>query len=122
MNLADLNRRVTDAITVAEGLPQGSLESRAAFRVVSQLEEAIARMTPADDLEGEIARLGAVAAALSAREPLRALRLGQAYLGEKPSEGAAPKLREMLADAQKQIDAVDDLTVQAVRFTLRSAA
>jgi len=80
------------------------------------------RARPAHDLEGEIARLGAVAAALSASEPLRALQLGEAYIAERLSETASAKLHEMLAEAQKQIDALEDPTVQPVRFTLRIAA
>jgi len=43
MNIASLNLRVTDAITVAEAQPKGSPESSAAFREVSLLEDAIAR-------------------------------------------------------------------------------
>ena len=52
-NLDDLNARVTDAILRAERLPEDSIEALAAFREVRQLEAAIAKLTPPDDVEGE---------------------------------------------------------------------
>ena len=79
-NLDELNHRVTCAILVAEGLPAGSPEARRAFRQVSLLEEHIARLTRPSELRGEIARLGAVSASLSAGDPLRAEHLARAYL------------------------------------------
>ncbi len=122
MNLAELNRRVTDAITVAEGLPKDSPESWTAFREVSLLEEQIARSTPADDVEGEIARLGAVAAALSANEPLRAVQLGEIYLTEGLADDIKAKLAAMLDEADKTISALaENLTVRPVKFTLEAA-
>ena len=66
MSLDALNRRVTNAIIRAESLPPGSRDAWEAFHDVSALEESIATLLPPDDLEGEIARLGAVTAALSA--------------------------------------------------------
>jgi hypothetical protein len=122
MNLADLNRRVTDAITLAEGLTKNSRESWSAFREVALLEEQIARVTRANEVEGEIARLGAVAAALSANEPLRAVQLGQTYLVEGLADPVAAKLNAMLDEANEKIAAVSgDLTVQPVRFTVEAA-
>jgi len=122
MNLAELNLRVTDAITHAESLPKDSPESWTAFREVSLLEEQIARLTPSDDLEGEIARLGAVAAALSANEPLRAVRLGETYLAEALADDIKSKLKLMLADVDAALTALaEDLTVQPVKFTLDAA-
>src|SRR5262245_47059234 len=58
MNIDDLNRSVTNAIVRAESLSAGSREVWEAFHEVSALEEFIAAITPSDDLEGEIARLG----------------------------------------------------------------
>lgn len=122
MNLAELNRRVTDAITIAEGLPKGSPESWTAFREVSLIEEIIARLTPADDVEGEIARLGAVAAALSANEPLRAVQLGETYLAEGLADDIKSKLTAMLDEADDTISVLAaNLTVQPVKFTLEAA-
>jgi hypothetical protein len=122
MNLAELNRRVTDAITIAEGIPKDSPESWTAFREVSMLEEEIARLTSADDVEGEIARLGAVAAALSANEPLRAVQIGQRYLAEDLAADIKSKLAAMLDEANKAISTLaEDLTVQPVKFTLEAA-
>jgi hypothetical protein len=106
MNLAELNRRVTDAITIAEGLPKDSPESRTAFHEVSLLEEQIATLTQPTDVEGEIARLGAVAAALSANEPRRAVQLGQTYLADGPGDEIKSKLAAMLDDANDAISAL----------------
>jgi len=72
MNLDEFNHRVTNAIVRAESLPAGSRDAWEAFHNVSVLEESIATLVPLADLEGEIARLGVVTAALSAGEPLRA--------------------------------------------------
>ena len=69
MDLDDLNVRVTGAILRAERVPAGSTEAEEAFREVGRLEESIASITPPEELEGEIARLGAVTAALSAADP-----------------------------------------------------
>lgn len=122
MDLADLNRRVTDAITLAEALSEGSAESMSAFGEVMRLEESIARTAPADSLEGELARLGAVAAALRARQHLRALQLGELYLAESPADDVSARLAAMIADAQAQIDDAEDPTVEPVRFRLPTAA
>ena len=95
MNLDDLNRRVTNAIVLAESLPAGSRDAWEAFRDVSVLEESIATIVPPDHLEGEIARLGAVTAALSAGEPLRALQLAERFL----AEGLPPKSQRNSANS-----------------------
>ena len=76
MDLDDLNKSVTNAILQAEALPRGSWEAQHAFREVADLEEEIATIAGAGAVEGEIARLGAVTAAMSAGEPLRAIQLG----------------------------------------------
>ena len=99
MNLDELNRRVTNAIIRAEGLPAGSQEAWAAFHDVSALEESIAMLAPPDDLEGEIARLGAVTAALNAGEPLRALQLAERFLAESLAPEIAEKLRQFVKEA-----------------------
>lgn len=123
MNRDELNRRVTNAIVRAEGLPAGSREAWEAFREVSAVEESIATITPPDDLEGEIARLGAVTAALSAGEPLRALQLAERFLAESLAPEVAEKLRQLAkeADAEMARAAADEPTVKLVKFTLRAA-
>lgn len=123
MNLDKLNRRVTNAIVRAESLPAGSRDAWDAFHEVSALEEAIAALVPPDDLEGEIARLGAVTAALSAGEPLRALQLAERFLSESLAPEIAEKLRQLVteADAELARAITDEPTVVPVTFTLRAA-
>lgn len=76
--MPELNQQVTAAIFRAEHLPPGA-ERHLAFVEVGRLEEAIAEICPASTLEGEVARRGAVSAALSARDPLRALTLAHQW-------------------------------------------
>lgn len=124
MDLDDLNARVTDAILRAERLPVGSDQAQEAFREVGRLEETIAELTSAHDIEGEIARLGAIAAALSAAEPLRALVLVERYLAEGASPGAAAKLEALRAEADADLADVASKAppVRPVRYTLLAAA
>jgi hypothetical protein len=123
MNLDELNRCVTNAIVRAESLPTGSRDAWEAFHEVSVLEESIAKLVPPDDLEGEIARLGAVTAALSAGEPLRALQLAERFLGESLAHEIAEKLRQLVteADAELKRAGTDEPIVEPVTFTLRAA-
>ncbi len=123
MSLDELNRCVTNAIIRAESLPAGSREAWEAFHEVSALEESIAAVVPPDDIEGEIARLGAVTAALSAGEPLRALQLAERFLAESPDPEIAEKLRQLVkeADAELARAVTDEPTVMPVTFTLRTA-
>lgn len=123
MSLDELNRRVTNAIVRAESLPAGSREAWEAFREVSALEESIALRLPPDDLEGEIARLGAVTAALSAGEPLRALQFAARFLAEDLAPEVAEKLRQLAqeADAELVRAVSDEPIVRPVTFTLRTA-
>jgi hypothetical protein len=81
--LAALNEQVTAAILRAEQHPPGT-EAATAFREVSRLEEAIARITTPGSLEGGVARRGAVTAALSAGDWLRAMKLANDYLEQAP--------------------------------------
>ncbi len=123
MSLDEWNRRVTNAIVRAESLPAGSREAWEAFREVSALEESIALLLPPDDLEGEIARLGAVTAALSAGEPLRALQLAARFLAEELAPEVAEKLRQLAqeGDAELVRAVSDEPIVRPVTFTLRAA-
>jgi pyruvate-formate lyase-activating enzyme len=123
MSLDELNRRVTNAIIRAESLPPGSRDAWEAFHEVSALEESIATLVPPDDIEGEIARLGAVTAALSAGEPLRALQLAERFLAERLAPVVTAKLRQLVkeADAELARAVTDEPTVMPVTFTLRAA-
>lgn len=123
MSLDELNHRVTNAIIRAESLSAGSREAWEAFHEVSVLEEAIALLAPPDDIEGEIARLGAVTAALSAGEPLRALQLAERFLSEGLALEVGAKLRQLAneADAELARAATNEPTVMPVTFTLRAA-
>jgi hypothetical protein len=122
MSLDELNRRVTNAIVRAESLPAGSRDAWEAFHEVSTLEESIATLVPPDDLEGEIARLGAVTAALSAGEPLRALQLAARFLAERLTPEVAEQLRRLVKEAEAELVRAgsDEPTVIPVTFTLRA--
>lgn len=122
MNLAELSRAVTDAIVRAEALKPGSWEAESAFREVSELEEAIAATIGTRDVEGEIARVGAVSAALSAREALRAVQLADRYLHDDLSDGARAKLEELRTQVETEISAAEEPKVLPVSFQLKPAA
>jgi hypothetical protein len=124
MKLDDLNRSVTNAILRAEVLPAGSWEAESAFRDVADLEEEIAALVSAQTVEGELARIGAVTAALSASEPLRARQLAERYLGGALGDGTRTKLEELAqrADTEMQAAAANAPHVQPVRFKLRAAS
>lgn len=99
MPIDKLNHQVTAAILRAESFPDGSRDGRAAFRDVAALEEAIAVQTAPDDIEGEIARVGAVTASLRAGEPLRAVALATRFLSEHVEEPIAERLKHLQACA-----------------------
>ena len=123
MDLDELNQRVTTAILRAEGLAEGSREAWAAFREVATLEERIAKATAAGDLEGEIARVGAVTAALRAGEPLRAVRLAQRYLDEGVDAVIAARLEGLMKEAHTALAGglANMPTIKPVTFSLRAA-
>jgi len=98
--LDELNKNVTSAILFAEGLPENAPERPAAFREVSQLEEEIASVTRANGLEGGIARLGAVSAALTALDLLRAIQLGEGYLLNGLEPDIEDRLQALLKTAR----------------------
>lgn len=101
--LDELNQAVTAAIFHAERLPPGD-EAALAFREVSRLEEEIARITTPDKLQGAVARRGAVTAALSAGDWLRAMKLANDYLAQSPP-----------ADLEKQLVALLDEAMSAAQ-------
>ena len=124
MDLDDLNARVTEAILRAERLPAKSDEAQQAFREVGLLEESIASLAPAHHLEGEIARLGAVTAALSAADPLHALLLVDRYLGEGVSSEAAARLDALRSEADTELAEalLKAPPVQPLKYTLHQDA
>lgn len=79
----DLDTLVSIAIRRAEILDElGSSAARDAWNEVMLYEEQLATITPPEEIPGGIARVGAVAAALSAGQRLDAERLASKYLAE----------------------------------------
>lgn len=100
MSTDALNTLVTGAIWRAERLEEQRLGSAPlAWAEVSSLEEQLAGALPASDVEGRIARRGAVRAALKARDYTRALALTQRYLAEEEApQSLRAELHEILAE------------------------
>ena len=98
MDIDILNTLVTSAIWRAEQLDELGLEtSSSAWKEVSELEEELARIMPAKEPEGRIARRGAVHAALKAEDHVRAQDLVQRYAAEHGTPKAlCADLRKML--------------------------
>lgn len=92
--LSDLNGRVSGAIYLAER--EGTAE---AWVAVSELEESIANIVPADHEEGSIARVGAMTAAIQARDWTRALVLAERFNAEA---GVSQDLRERMAELAEE--------------------
>jgi len=97
MDIDVLNALVSGAIWRAEQLDDLGVETASAWLEVSRLEEALAKVLPAKQAEGRIARRGAVRAALKANDHVRAQTLVDSYV----SETGIPKtlranLRKML--------------------------
>jgi hypothetical protein len=97
MDVDALNTLVSGAIWRAEQLDELGVETASAWIEVSKLEEELAKVMPAKEPEGRIARRGAVRAALKAQNYLRAQNLVERY----GAEDGAPRalrtgLREML--------------------------
>ncbi|MBM4031360.1 MAG: hypothetical protein FJ291_06185 [Planctomycetes bacterium] len=83
MTIETLNALVSGAIWRAEQLDElGADTAASAWKEVSQLEEEIAKIVPAKEAEGRIARRGAVRAALKANDHLRARDLAERYAAD----------------------------------------
>jgi hypothetical protein len=95
-----LNILVTDAIWRAEELE--SRDTRAASQAwmeVSSVEEELAKVLPASEPQGRIARRGAVRAALKAGDQTRAHSLADSYFAEEAApESLKAALREILEE------------------------
>jgi hypothetical protein len=105
MTYDTLNTLVTSAIWRAEQLDELGLETACfAWSEVSTIEERLAKIMPAKEAEGRIARRGAVSAALKAKDHVRAQSLVERYA----AEDGVPKalrtdLREMLKADVKEL-------------------
>jgi hypothetical protein len=96
--LNGLNEKVTEAILRAEAAAPDSVQAGYLYREVSELEERISEITPSESIEGIVARVGAVTAALDAHDWVRASRLAEAYLVGAPAD-LAEELKRLLAEA-----------------------
>jgi hypothetical protein len=123
MSIEDLNNSVTIAILNAEALPTGSWEAEHAFREVSELEQELAAIVGAQTVQGEVARLGAVAASLSAGDLLRAVQLAEPYLADALSDRSRKRLEHLHAEAEAEIAraAATSPNVAPIPFILKAA-
>ena len=99
METNSLNMLVTEAIWRAQELEARGIRSELAWMEVSSLEEKLAKLHPASEPEGQIARRGAVSAALEASDYLRAYALADGYVAEENApESLKTALQEILED------------------------
>ncbi len=93
--MTDNNTLVTEAILRAEELESRGLQSiaLAVWAQVSSIEEELAKSYPVSDVRGQIARRGAVTAALKAGNYSRAYALADSYL---TADGVPDSLRSQL--------------------------
>jgi hypothetical protein len=97
MDVDTLNVLVSSAIWRAEQLEELGLDASAmAWLEVSRLEEQLARIKPAKDQEGRIARRGAVRAALKAGDLARAEELAEGFVEDGVSGALRKELRDLL--------------------------
>ena len=98
METDTLNTLVTDAIWRAEELDSRGLQSASlAWAEVSSIEEDLAKAHRVSEVQGRIARRGAVRAALKAGDYTRAYALADRYLAEENApESLKTELREIL--------------------------
>lgn len=93
MDLEDLYQEVTAAIGRTEAIEVTDPGYKAAQRRVAELEGRIAALLPPDDVEGAIARRGAVRAAIAAGDREWAQRLAAEFIAEP---AIPPELRDQL--------------------------
>jgi hypothetical protein len=118
MQIETLYPRVTEAIRRAEALESTNPDAaQSAYLDVSFLEERISRILPPTDPEGAIARRGAVRAAISARDFLRARKLASKFFVEAGvDESLKSDLEELikrLPEARQSNDENNRLTAAA---------
>jgi uncharacterized protein YgfB (UPF0149 family) len=119
--LDDLNKWVTEAIFHAEHAVPGSAESTAFYRRVSDLEEQISVLVPPDQLQGALARVGAVTAALDADDWLRATKLASSYMVGAPHD-LTEELQELLVEAEQASQHLPEPLVLPISYVLPDAA
>ena len=99
MDTDTLNTLVSEAIWRAEQLEDLRIPSSREWTEVSSLEEELANALPVSDLEGRIARRGAVSAALKAGDYTRAQALADSYLCDRDApESLKAALYEILEE------------------------
>lgn len=104
MSTDSLNTLVTSAIWRAEQLDEQGVSSVLAWAEVSSLEEELAKVIPASQPEGRIARRGAIRAALKAQDFERARNLTERYLAEKDATRTLKAaLRQLLDDDARSL-------------------
>ena len=93
------------------------------MRSATELEQELAAIVGAQTVQGEVARLGAVAASLSAGDLLRAVQLAERYLADALSERSRAKLEQLHAEAEAEITraAAVSPNVEAVQFIFHAA-
>jgi len=114
-SLEELNMCVTEAIFRAEHEPEDSPGAEAAYRKLSELEEEIARLVPANELQGGLARVGAVTAALQAGDWLRAVWLAQSFAVGAPTD-IAEQLGALAHDAEVALCGIAEPDVRPIPF------
>ena len=115
--LQELNMLVSGAIFRAEHCTPGTTEAEDAYREVSRLEEEIAHMVGHDALEGAVARVGAVDAALRAGDWLRAAALADLFATDAPAE-LQQQLRALGDEADEAAMGTIEPRVHPVPFVL----
>jgi hypothetical protein len=104
MDIDTLNALVTDAIWRAQELDALGIQPASAWREVSVFEEELAKALPSSELEGQIARRGAVRAALKAGEYARAQSLCDTYLADTDAPTFLKTgVQEILEEADREI-------------------
>jgi len=103
MAVDSLNSLVTSAIWRAEQLDDAGLETAPmAWSEVSRWEEELAKLIPARETEGRIARRGAVRAAVKSNDYVRAKDLAERYIAENGApKGLVVELRQLLNEEAK---------------------
>lgn len=120
MTLENLYLLVSEAISRAEALEDLGLPSaRSAYHDLSELEEQVAGLLPATDVEGAIARRGAVRAAIQADELSRAADLVTRFLADPAAPSALRGELESLVQAADALVA-DRYPRASARFGLQA--
>jgi len=117
--LDDLNRRVTEAILRAERVGTDSDERRSLYRTVSEIEQQISQITTPESVDGGVARVGAVTAALDAGDWLRASWLAESYLADAPAD-LEEELRVLIVEVDRAASNVPEPLVYPVGVDLEA--